>query len=200
MPTTTLVPGYRQVESFGPDEDYLEEGEEVSYVTLDLGVVEPTLLPSTSTYRLIGLDTPTPFLQLSGSIFKGRHDTLLGTELPIHGRKNAADTQPNKRTLVHVCSTEQRIRFKEVQLKEKARPEPMSSEHITPNLLEEVASMYVDAESDKIASQVPSSGQLGKPSSKGATDSASPRKRKKGSRKGKERAVDVGEEDATDTT
>lgn len=53
MPATTLVPGYKQVESFGPDEDYLEEEEEVSYVTLDLGVVEPTLLPSTSTYRLI---------------------------------------------------------------------------------------------------------------------------------------------------
>lgn len=28
-----------------------------------------------------GLDTPTPFLQLSGSIFKGEHDRLLGTEL-----------------------------------------------------------------------------------------------------------------------
>ena len=53
MPATTLVPGYKQVDSFGPDEDYLEEDEEVSYVTLDLGVVEPTLLPSTSTYRLI---------------------------------------------------------------------------------------------------------------------------------------------------
>ena len=53
MPATTLVPGYKQVESFGPDEDYLEEEEEISYVTLDLGVVEPTLLPSTSTYRLI---------------------------------------------------------------------------------------------------------------------------------------------------
>jgi hypothetical protein len=53
MPATTLVPGYKQVDFFGPDEDYLEEEEEVSYVTLDLGVVEPTLLPSTSTYRLI---------------------------------------------------------------------------------------------------------------------------------------------------
>ncbi|KIJ67217.1 hypothetical protein HYDPIDRAFT_84729 [Hydnomerulius pinastri MD-312] len=81
MSAQSLVPGYRQVEAFGPNEDYLEEDEEISYVTLDLGVVEPTLLPSSSTYRLIGLDTPTPFLQLSGSIFKGQHDTLLGTEL-----------------------------------------------------------------------------------------------------------------------
>lgn len=30
---------------------------------------------------LQGLDTPTPFLQLSGTIFRGRHDNLLGSEL-----------------------------------------------------------------------------------------------------------------------
>jgi hypothetical protein len=53
MPAQTLISGYKQVESFGPDEDYLDEEEEVSYVTLDLGMVEPTLLPSSSTYRLI---------------------------------------------------------------------------------------------------------------------------------------------------
>lgn len=28
-----------------------------------------------------GLDTPSPYLQLSGSIFKGQHQDLLGTEL-----------------------------------------------------------------------------------------------------------------------
>lgn len=50
---TTLIPGYTQVESFGPDEEY-EGEEEVSYVTLDLGAaVEPTLIASSSTYRLI---------------------------------------------------------------------------------------------------------------------------------------------------
>lgn len=48
----TSFPGYKQVEAFGPDEEY-EEGEEVSYVTLDLGAIEPALLPSCSTYRLI---------------------------------------------------------------------------------------------------------------------------------------------------
>lgn len=50
--SSSLVPGYRYVDAFGPDEDY-EEGEEVSYVNLDLGAVEPTLVPSSSTYRLI---------------------------------------------------------------------------------------------------------------------------------------------------
>jgi general transcription factor 3C polypeptide 6 len=53
-----LAPGFRQVDVFGSDDVY-ERGEngevieEVSYVTLDLGAVEPTLVPSTSTYRLI---------------------------------------------------------------------------------------------------------------------------------------------------
>jgi hypothetical protein len=53
-----LAPGFRQVDAFDPDDNYEcdENGnviEEVSYVTLDLGAVEPTLVPSSSTYRLI---------------------------------------------------------------------------------------------------------------------------------------------------
>lgn len=52
MPAQSLVPGYKQVEEFGPDEEY-EEEEEVYCVTLDLGTVQPTLLPNCSTYRLI---------------------------------------------------------------------------------------------------------------------------------------------------
>ena len=47
----SFCPGYAQVDEFGPDEEYEEE--EVSYVILDLGRTEPTLLPSSSTYRLI---------------------------------------------------------------------------------------------------------------------------------------------------
>jgi len=47
---SSLFPGYKQVEEFGIDEDYEEE---VTYVTLDLGSIEPTLVPSSSTYRLI---------------------------------------------------------------------------------------------------------------------------------------------------
>jgi general transcription factor 3C polypeptide 6 len=48
-----MFPAYKQVESFGPAEEY-EGEEEVSYVTLDLGAnIEPTLVASTSTYRLI---------------------------------------------------------------------------------------------------------------------------------------------------
>lgn len=50
-PSTSLCPGYKQVDAFGPDDDY--EDEEVTYVTLDLGSIEPTLVPSSTTYRLI---------------------------------------------------------------------------------------------------------------------------------------------------
>lgn len=51
-PPSSLCPGYRQVESFGPDEEY-EDEEEVFYVTLDMGNVEPTLVPSSTSYKLI---------------------------------------------------------------------------------------------------------------------------------------------------
>jgi hypothetical protein len=52
MATTCPFTGYRQVDFFDPDEEYLSDDEEF-YVTLDLGTVEPTLLPSSSTYRLV---------------------------------------------------------------------------------------------------------------------------------------------------
>ncbi|KAG1864984.1 hypothetical protein DFJ58DRAFT_838723 [Suillus subalutaceus] len=61
--------GYRQVDSSGPDEGYLSE--DVFYVTVDLGAVEPTLLPSSSTFRLVGW-----------------HDTVLGSELLFTETKN----------------------------------------------------------------------------------------------------------------
>ncbi|KAI6008751.1 hypothetical protein F5J12DRAFT_825363 [Pisolithus orientalis] len=172
MPAQSLVPGYRQVEAFGPDEEY-EDEEEVSYVTFDLGTVEPTLLSNSSTYRLIGLDTPTPYLQLAGSIFKGRHDSLLGTELLFTEEKT--DKSSTKRSLVHAGSTEQRVCFKEVQLKEKAR-RPPEAESEAPHA---PGSGSVVAQPDLYLEML--SGQ----------SSASPvRKRKRGSKKGKERAIE----------
>ncbi|KAJ3856537.1 hypothetical protein EV368DRAFT_71593 [Lentinula lateritia] len=115
-PSVGLCPGYRHVEQFGPDEEYEDEVEDF-YVTLDLGAVEPTLIPSSSTYRLIGLDTPTPFMQLSGTVLQGRHENLLGTELLFVEGKDAQDR--SKRRLSFTSTTEQRIRFKEVQLRPK---------------------------------------------------------------------------------
>ncbi|THH14206.1 hypothetical protein EW146_g6113 [Bondarzewia mesenterica] len=117
-----LCSGSRQVQSFGPDENYERAGngdveEEVSYVTLDLGNVEPTLVPSSSTYHLIGLDTPNPFLQLSGTIFKGSYQNLLGTELLFSEEKD--DHDHSKKSIAHLANTEQRIRFREVELRPK---------------------------------------------------------------------------------
>lgn len=114
-PPTSLCPGYKQVEAFSPDDDYYSDDneEDVSYVTLDLGDIEPTLVPSSSTYRLIGLDTPTPFLQLSGTILRGRHDSLLGTELLF---TDGNDIDKAKRSITFTGSTSQRISFREVQL------------------------------------------------------------------------------------
>lgn len=48
----SLCPGYKHVEAFVTDDIY-ESEEEVSYITLDLGDVEPQLVPSSTTYRLI---------------------------------------------------------------------------------------------------------------------------------------------------
>ncbi|KAI0804542.1 hypothetical protein BC629DRAFT_1487838 [Irpex lacteus] len=118
----SLFQGFVQVEQFGDDQVYEQiDGEvieEVEYVTLDLGSVEPTLVPSTSSYRLIGLDTPTPFLQLSGTVFKGEHQSLLGTELLFTDSKDD-QAERNKKGLAYVANTERRIRFREVELKPK---------------------------------------------------------------------------------
>jgi hypothetical protein len=48
---TSLCPGYNQVDAFGSGDEY--DDEEITYVTLDLGSIEPTLVPSSTTYRLI---------------------------------------------------------------------------------------------------------------------------------------------------
>ncbi|TBU27093.1 hypothetical protein BD311DRAFT_666116 [Dichomitus squalens] len=129
-----LFPGYKHVETFGPDCEY-EDEEEVEYVTLDLGTVEPTLVPSSSSYRLVGLDSATPFLQLSGTMLMGEHVSLLGTELlfaegPTAGTSagvNSDDRVQGKKSLVHVANTERRIRFKEVELKAKLAGAPAPS-------------------------------------------------------------------------
>lgn len=186
MATTCPFTGYRQVESFGPDEEYASDDEEF-YVTLDLGTVEPTLLPSSSTYRLVGLDTPTPFLQLSGSFFRGRHDTLLGSELLFTEGKN--DSERHTRALTHVGVTERRIRFKEVQLRPKAHEK-----------LEEA--LAVGANSSHNEAQAEDAGHsLGRMI--GSVTGPPSRKRKKRRNKGKEKETshqEEGGDDAMDTT
>ncbi|KAF8645344.1 hypothetical protein AX16_007848 [Volvariella volvacea WC 439] len=174
-----LFPGYKHVDSFGPAEEY-EGDEEVTYVTLDLGDIEPTLVPSSNTYRLIGLDTPTPFLQLSGTILKGRHESLLGTELLFTDDPDERDW--NKRGVKHVANTEQRICFKEVQLQAKTQPEtsPMDEDEVeggAPNDHREQATD--EAESPAAAAVSVVDRVTGKDASKPA------RRKRKGKAKGK---------------
>ncbi|KAK0218881.1 hypothetical protein IW262DRAFT_1462442 [Armillaria fumosa] len=107
----SLCPGYHQVTQFGPDDNY-EEEEEIIYITLELGNVEPSLIPSCDSYHL-GLNTPMPFLQLAGTVLKDWHETLLGTELLFSEHDDAVS---------YMESTCQRICFKEVHLEGKGKP------------------------------------------------------------------------------
>ncbi len=52
LPAMSLCPGYHHVTQFGPDDDY-EEEEEIFCVTLELGNVEPALIPSCDSYHLV---------------------------------------------------------------------------------------------------------------------------------------------------
>ncbi len=52
LPAMSLCLGYHQVTQFGPGDDY-EEEEEIFYVTLELGNVEPSLISSCDSYYLV---------------------------------------------------------------------------------------------------------------------------------------------------
>ncbi|KAL5480462.1 hypothetical protein ACEPAI_1732 [Sanghuangporus weigelae] len=122
-----LFPRYKHVENFGPEEDYEDDEVEECYVTLDLGSVDQTLVPSSSSYRLVGLDTPTPFLQLSRTIMRGHFRTLIGTELIFKDVSEETDPDPwsttafarNKNNIQYFTKTDRRIQFRQVELKPK---------------------------------------------------------------------------------
>jgi hypothetical protein len=68
----------RSVDSSAAEAD--DEYEDV-YVVLELAGVQPQYLLACETYSLIGLDTPTPMLQLGNAIFRGSHEDTIGTSL-----------------------------------------------------------------------------------------------------------------------
>ena len=111
---SALYPGYTHVQSLSTNHED-EEWEEIEeeYITIDLGsLAEPGLLfaeASSSGFRIVvcrfhavhfalflkivfvkGLDTPTPFIQLAGTVFKGRVDALLGSEMLFEDGKAGA--------------------------------------------------------------------------------------------------------------
>jgi hypothetical protein len=58
MGMSSLIPGYKLVETFGPDEEYETNDDDnveeiVSYVTVDVAGVDPALIASSSSFRLI---------------------------------------------------------------------------------------------------------------------------------------------------
>ncbi|KDN35270.1 hypothetical protein RSAG8_11705, partial [Rhizoctonia solani AG-8 WAC10335] len=99
----------------------IEEGDEEYYLTLDLGAVDPSLLSNCASIRLVGLETPTPFLQLGDLVFQGIHTRTLGTELVL-------DTNGV------VAQSEHKVLFNPVQLIPKAEtetePEPASHDPV----------------------------------------------------------------------
>ncbi|KAG8876997.1 hypothetical protein FRC20_000114 [Serendipita sp. 405] len=72
---TSIVEGYDQVPDFDNLEDSEYEEEEVCYVTLDLGPLDPSLLPKATSYQLIvcALVTFVPILFYT-QVFKGFRD------------------------------------------------------------------------------------------------------------------------------
>lgn len=124
---------------------------QITYVTLELGAVDPSLIPSCASMRLIvrhalhsasvpyileqGLETPTPFLQLGDSVFKGVHVSSLGTELLFHDATRTSclhsvfpSNRPSNladgpsRSLSSLAQTEHKILFNPVTLTPKAAP------------------------------------------------------------------------------
>lgn len=97
-----------------------DEEEEITYLVLELGAVDPSLIPNCASMRLVGLETPTPFLQLGDSVFKGIHVSNLGTELLFN---DATPDGPSRSLTLH-AQTEHKILFNPVMLTPKQAPEP----------------------------------------------------------------------------
>ncbi|CAE6432407.1 unnamed protein product [Rhizoctonia solani] len=90
-----------------PIEDDLDE---TFYLTLELGPVDPSLLVNCASIRLVGLETPTPFIQLGDLVFQGVHARTLGTELVLD-------------TGTVIAQSEHKVLFNPVQLIPKAEAE-----------------------------------------------------------------------------
>jgi TFIIIC subunit triple barrel domain len=82
-----------------------------------------------------GLDSPTPFVQLAANIFRGNHESLLGTEIILQEPDGEnMDMDPPKSYFMHtdiagpsriltpLTITSTRIQFREVELKKKEYP------------------------------------------------------------------------------
>ncbi|KAH8551330.1 hypothetical protein BGW37DRAFT_493251 [Umbelopsis sp. PMI_123] len=104
---------------------------ETQYILLDLEDNAPEdILETTEAnggYSLIGLDTPTPYLQLGSEIYKGEFDETIGSNLFLEkvpkGESdyllNATNEGSQPFNFSYVGSTSKTIKFRRVNLKKK---------------------------------------------------------------------------------
>jgi hypothetical protein len=105
----------QQQQELPAEEDEFEYTKE--YVILDTGPRTSTqtlLSASSSGVKLIGMDTPTPFLRIGGLMFKGKHDLNVGSDMIFKDGKHGKE-------LVGV--NERRTMFSRVSLHKKEAPE-----------------------------------------------------------------------------
>lgn len=95
-----------------------DEEEETVYLSLELGAVDPHLLSHCASMRLVGLETPTPFLQLGDSVYRGLHVSTLGTELVFDDATPDASTR-SIRPFAHI---EHKVLFNPVSLVPRRDP------------------------------------------------------------------------------
>ncbi|KAG9011503.1 hypothetical protein FRB90_007218, partial [Tulasnella sp. 427] len=112
-----LFPNSVELSEFAPEDDAYEYEYETTYVTLDLGYIDQNLLLNASSCKLIGLDTPTPYLQLPGITMRGAQSDLIGSELIFADGRDPENR--SRRFVTHVGTTSKRITFEPVKLKPK---------------------------------------------------------------------------------
>ncbi|KAG2178271.1 hypothetical protein INT43_003524 [Umbelopsis isabellina] len=89
---------------------------ETQYIILDVGdTVSDDIIESAQASggcSLVGLDTPTPFLQLGTDVYQGQHDETIGT-------RGVAIEEDDDYKLQYVASTTKTIQFRKVELTKK---------------------------------------------------------------------------------
>lgn len=124
---------------------------------------------------------------------------IVSVDGPIGHLTSVGDTDGTKRPFAPFGTAEQRICFKEVQLKQKVKPRPAEGPEVpsTEPPSNEDASIDISKASTSAAA-TESDQYLEKLTGR---RSASPaRKRRRGSKKGKEKAVEIQDDNTMDTT
>ncbi|KAI9634681.1 uncharacterized protein MKK02DRAFT_27845 [Dioszegia hungarica] len=132
-----LGPGWREVESFEDltDEDEYTTDEEELYAVLDFGqAIDRQQMQSESTYQLIGLDTPLPFIKLGNQVYQGEMSPLIGDEVILGMVRDPAN--PTKPSHVPLHTASRHLLFRPIVLKSQAEaeinPPPATSDAATP--------------------------------------------------------------------